>query len=231
MKLKTLTLTLGLLTTGIAQAQTVDEIINKNIEAMGGAAKLTSLKSYKMSGTLSTQGMDIPIVFTRLHNKGSRVDLEINGTANYRTSTPSSGTVFMPITGMTEPTAMEESEIKSAIRSMDLQGPLYDYKSKGTTIELAGKEVVDGSEAYKLNLKYKDGESSTYYIDSKNYRLVKTVSKRTVNGQEVDIENSLSNYKQNADGYWFAYTLTNAQGPVNFEKIETNMAIEESFFK
>jgi hypothetical protein len=231
MKIKSLTLALGIFATTILQAQTADEIVNKHIGAMGGAAKVSSLKSVKMSGNMSTQGLDIPITLTKLHMKGLRIDMDINGTSNYRVANSTAGTVFMPITGATDPVAMEDGELKNSVRQMDVQGALYDYKSKGTTIELSGKEVVDGSEAYKLKVTYKDGEFSNFFIDTKSSFIVKTTSQRTINGQTIDVENSFSNYKQNADGYWFPYTITNQQAPINFDKIETNIALEESFFK
>ena len=61
-------------------AQTVDEILAKNTEAMGGAAKLSGLTTVKMSGNMSAQGMDIPLTITKSHMKGMRLDIEIMGT-------------------------------------------------------------------------------------------------------------------------------------------------------
>ena len=45
----------------VVAAQTVDEIVNKNIQAMGGLEKLKSLKSLKITGDSMMQGMDIPV--------------------------------------------------------------------------------------------------------------------------------------------------------------------------
>ena len=47
----------------------------------------------------------------------------------------------------------------------------------------------------------------------------------------MDVETVYSNYKQNADGFWFAYTNNTIQGEVNYEKIETNIKVDESIFK
>ena len=48
----------------------------------------------------------------------------------------------------------------------------------------------------------------------------------------MEIETTYSNYKQNADGFWFAYTVTSSvQGETNYDKIETNIAVDESIFK
>ena len=51
-------------------AQTADDIVSKNIEAMGGAAKIATLTSVKKTGTMSAQGQDFPVTMTIDHMKG-----------------------------------------------------------------------------------------------------------------------------------------------------------------
>ncbi len=213
------------------KAQTVDEIVEKYITAVGGKERLESLTSVKMSGTLSTQGIDIPITITRAHGVGIRVDIEVMGSANYQLCNATEGWVFMPVQGMTEPTKMEEDQYKSFSSQLDVQGALYNYKSKGHTVEFIGKESVDGAEAYKLKLTLKSGKVSHYFIDTKTNYLIKTTSMVSAGGEEREVANSFSNFKQTADGYWFPYTTTNMQGPINFDKIETNVKVEETLFK
>ncbi len=214
-----------------ATAQTADEIIAKNQEAMGGTAKLTALNSVKMSGSMSAQGQDFPITITKSHLKGMRVDLDIMGQACYQIITPEKGSMFFPIQGMTEPKEMDADALKSGQSQLDLQGSLTNYKEKGKKVELIGKEKVDGADAFKLKLTDKDGRTTDYFVDAKTYRVVKTAGKASMNGQEMDIETSFSDFKQNADGYWFPYTMTTQNGPMTFEKIETNIKVDESIFK
>ena len=57
------------------------------------------------------------------------------------------------------------------------------------------------------------------------------MGKRTINSEETDIETTYSNYKQNADGYWFPYTISGIQGETNYDSIETNITIDPSIFK
>jgi hypothetical protein len=52
-----------------------------------------------------------------------------------------------------------------------------------------------------------------------------------VNGEEMDVATTYSNYKQNADGYWFAYTTSSIRGETNFDKVDTNIKVDESIFK
>jgi hypothetical protein len=215
-------------------AQTVDEIVAKNIEAMGGAAKIATLTSVKKTGTMSAQGQDFPTTITIDHMKGFRMDFEIMGTTNYQIITPTKSSSFMPIQQMTEPKAGTEEEVKGMQGAIDVHSGLYDYKAKGTTIELAGEDKVDGADAYKLKVTTKSGKSAFYLIDKKTNRIVKTIAKQKgPDGTEADVETPYGDYKQNADGYWFAYTTALMGGNVTvaFEKIETNIKVDENIFK
>jgi hypothetical protein len=214
-----------------AHAQTTDDIVNKYIVAMGGKEKINTLKTVKLDGSLSIQGTDVALVITKKHMVGMRMDISVMGTENYQILTPTKGTVFMPVQGMSEPTVMPDDQLKSGQSQLDLQGSLVDYKEKGTSIELVGNEKVDGEDCNNLKLTFKSGVVTNYYISAKTSFIVKTNGKRMINGEETEIATTYSNYKQNADGYWFPYTTTNMQGTTDFSKIDTNVVIDESVFK
>lgn len=214
-----------------AQVKTVDDVINKYIEALGGKEKLSTLKSVKYTGNINIQGNDVNIVQTKLHMKGMRLDIFVAGTENYQFVTPEKGIVFMPVQGMTEPSPMPEDQLKSGQNQLDVQGALFNYKEKGIVVELLGTELLNGEDNHKLKITFKNGLATTCFISAKNYRINKTVTKRMVNGQEQDMETTFSNYKQNADGFWFAYNNTSMQGETIFDKIETNIPVDENIFK
>ncbi|MFC4263500.1 hypothetical protein ACFOWM_11455 [Ferruginibacter yonginensis] len=215
-----------------ANAQTADEIVAKHIEGMGGAAKLATLTSVKKTGTLSAQGYDIPVVMTVLQQKGFRLDLDIMGTANYQVVTPQKGFIFFPIQGMTEPKDFDEDQLKAAQGSLEIQSAFLNYKDKGMSVELLGTEKYNNADVFKLKVTNKAGKVSTMFVDSKNYRLLKVVSKsKAPDGSEVDQETTYDDYKQNADGFWFSYSSTTPQGTIVFDKIESNIKVDENIFK
>lgn len=214
-----------------ANAQTADDVIGKYITSMGGKEKLISLKTVKMEGAMSVMGNDVAIVMTKKHLVGMRMDISVMGTENYQLVTPSKGIVFMPVQGMSEPTEMSADQLKSTVNQLDIQGALVDYKEKGTAVEFIGKEAVEGEDAYNLKVTFKSGVISNYYISAKTSFIIKTTGKRTINGEEVEVATTFSNYKQNADGYWFAYTAVNMQGQTDYSKIDTNVAVDDNIFK
>ena len=217
----------GLAVGQCATAQTVDDIAKLNMDAMGGAEKIASLKTLKMEGTLNTQGVDVSITSTTAHLKGIRVDIEVMGTSNYQVANTTEGWVYMPVMGMSTAQKMDDDQFKAAQNQMDLQGFFLNYKEKGTIIELAGKDV----DAYKLNITYKNGIKKTVFIDVKTNRIIKSLGKTKINGEDTETETTMSDYKQNADGYWFPYSDSTIQGTTIYDKISTNVTVDEGVFK
>lgn len=214
-----------------AQAQTADDVVNKYIEAMGGKEKLLSLKSVKMTGSLSVQGMEVGVTITILDDKGSRTDISVPGMGEgYQIFTPEKGWGFMPFQGQAAPEEMPEDRVKSSQAQLDLQSGLLDYKAKGHSVELLGKETVDGAECYKLKFTQKSGKVVTYYIDAKNYYRIKSVSTANINGEETEMETTYSDFKKTPEGYVFAYSQSTPNGPISFSSIEVNKPVDESIF-
>src|SRR4051812_12253035 len=80
-----------------ASAQTIGEIADKNVDAMGGKEKLAALKSVRMLGSMSVQGADVSVSVTKAQDKGIRTDLSVMGTENYFLITTTKGWMFLPI--------------------------------------------------------------------------------------------------------------------------------------
>src|SRR5947209_4392004 len=103
----------SLLSIQTIKAQTIDEVVNKNIEAMGGIEKLMSIKTVRMEGTMNKMGQDIGITLTRSHLVGQRIDISVMGMAGYQINTPTTGFGFMPFIGQSAPEAWSDDQVKS----------------------------------------------------------------------------------------------------------------------
>lgn len=215
------------------QAQTMEEIINRHIEAMGGREKIMTLSSALMTGTFTAMGAQSPITITttKKHMVGSRIDIEANGTNNFQVITPAKGWIFTPVQGDKAPRPLLEDQFKAGQVQLDMHGPFINYKEKGIKIEMAGNETVDGVMCYKLKVTSPNTNVTVYFISSKSNQIVKTSTKMFQFGNLEDVETSYSNYKQNEDGYWFAYTNVGPRGATNHDKIITNVAVDEKIFK
>jgi hypothetical protein len=214
------------------KAQTIDEVVSKHIEAMGGPEKMKALKSLTTEGTMQVQGMEFPFKTWSVHNTAMRVDFEAMGTTNTQVVSSNGGWMFMPVQQQQAPVDSDPETVKEGISELDLTGDLYDYKAKGNTLELIGKETQDGQEFYKIKLTRKNGTVSNILLDAKTYLVSKKITSKTIQGQEMELTEVLSNYKKTADGYTYAATIEQQPMGVkmNFGKYEYNAAVDSKLF-
>ncbi len=226
-----ITLFLGL--SSLSFAQTADEVINKHVEAIGGADAWRKVTSMRQEGSMTVQGTDVALVMTVVKDKGSRQDISITamGMSGYQIITPSEGWNYMPFNGMMAPEAMTADELTKSQDDLDPAGPLLDYQAKGHKVELLGKEDVEGVECFKLKVDTKNGSTQTYYIDPATYYVIRVVSKQDVNGQEVEVPTGFANYEKLPEGIVIAKSLTLPFGEMTITNVDVNKPVEDSVFK
>lgn len=219
-----------------AFSQTADEIVQKYSAAIGGLDGFNKLTSAKMTGTVEIQGLSLPLTLQVLNNKGFRMDVDAMGQQVVTVFYNNEGWKLNPFEGAETATDLSENELKEFKSQATLANPLVDYKSRGHKVELIGQEKVEGVGCYHLKLTAKeDGKVTDYYIGSADYLVIKTVSKKSIQGADTDVETWYSNYKV-FNGLTFAMTKTikvngNVTQEVNYTNIELNVAVDESIFK
>ena len=222
---------LAFISVATLHAETVDEIINKHLDAIGGKDAWRKITCIRMEGTTTVQGSDIAMTFTRVQRKGARMDISVMGMSGYTILTPTDGWTYMPFQGQTKPEPMTADDVKAAQDELDLQGELVDYKDKGNTVELLGKEDVDGTECWKLKVTFKGGLIRTNFIDPATYYIIKHTDKMTVNGQEHEQSINFSNFKKLPEGIVVPMTIGSGMGDVVLKKVEINGKVDDSLFK
>lgn len=218
-------------------AQTVDEIIAKNVQARGGAEKLKTVLSIKSTATMSMgPGMEAPGVLIQKRPALARLEFTVQGLTAVQAFDGKSGWQIMPFMGKKDPELMSADEAKEIEENADLDGPLVDYKSKGHQVELQGKEKIEGTDAYKLKVTLKNGDVQTIYIDSDSFLDIKEVTKRTVRGTEQEIESAIGDYKP-VSGIMFPFAVesgikgTDQKQKLTITKVELNVPADDSLFK
>ncbi len=226
---------LTILCAAYASAQTVDEVISKNLAARGGLDKIKAIKSIKTTGKMMMQGMEVPAVVQMKRPNAIRMEMSFQGKSIVQAFDGTTGWSVMPFAGSLDPQKMSEEEVSQMRDDADIDGPLVDYKEKGNTVELMGKEDLEGSPAFKLKVTKKSGDVTYIYIDAESYLEVKSVSKRKIQGNEMEIETYTSDYK-NVGGLMFPHAIEqkvrgNTMMHVVVEKTELDLPIEDSTFK
>jgi hypothetical protein len=212
-------------------AQTAEEIISKHIDAIGGADAWRKVNSVKMEGSLQVQGAELTVTQYVAHGKGTRQEFSVGGMTGFMIITPTAGWNFMPFQGQQSPEPMTAEDVAKSQSDMDAQGILVDYAAKGHTVEYLGKDDVDGTECFKLKVTPKGEDPETMYFDTKNYLLIRQVSKMNRNGMEMEQTTNFSNYEKLPEGILVAKSLTLPFGELIVSKITINETIDENVFK
>jgi outer membrane lipoprotein-sorting protein len=218
-------------------AQTADEIVAKHIEAMGGAEKWKALKGLEMKNKFSVQGMDIEMKAVVVSGKSYRSDVSVMGQEIISAVDGETGWMQRPsmMGGTGEPEDMPGAMIKETLRQTNLGGSLLNYKEKGSTLELVGKEKMDGADVYHLKLTEKNGEVTNLFLSATTYYTLKSAGKRNVQGQDVDAEVVFSNFKQ-IEGLTFPFSMDTPSPmggtmTIETESIKLNPTIDPAIFK
>ena len=125
--------------------------------------------------------------------------------------------------------------MRGIVEDSDLDGPLVNYKEKGVRVEYVGTDEVEGSDAYKLKVTLPSGDVRLYYMDTDYYVPIKVESKRMIRGAEVESETLLGDYKE-VNGWYLPFSVESGpkgsqnKAKVTYEKIEANVAIDDSRF-
>ncbi len=212
----------------------VDQIVAKNAEARGGLDKIKAIQSVRMTGNIDISGqMQAPLTLNTKRPNMSRMDLDVNGQSVIQATDGATAWMVNPFTGAEDPQKMPDDEAKAFNERADIDGPLVDYKAKGSTVELQGTEDVSGSPAYKLKITSKSGSVQYLYVDAKTFLDSKSTLTQIQGGQEIPVTVLFSNYKP-VNGVMTPWTIDNTAGPmhmvITMDKVEANVPVDDAMF-
>ncbi len=146
------------LTAPSSPAQTVDEIVTRHIAARGGRDKLTSIQTVKMTRTVASGiGTTLKVIVYKKRPDLMRVE---QGPAQPGAAMTPRGINADAVWDMVQGKAVSrQPQLAAESREVDgdFDGLLVDWKEKGHTVTLAGREVMPGGEAFKLTVTLKSG--------------------------------------------------------------------------
>lgn len=227
---KTLSLLAATLMVVLLQAQTADDIVNKHLDARGGADKIRSIVTMTQEAVMNQQGVDVTLKFYNKHNEAAKTEYTAMGQTGFSILTPTKGWTLNPFGGGGGVEEMPEEALKDVQSQLDIHGPLLDYKKKGNTVEYLGEVTEQGAKFHKLKLTRSNGRVTFYYLDDK-FLTVKTVTIVVADGTENEVVAEYSDYRKTPEGLTFSYKRINNGNEMTYEKIEINPKIDESVFK
>ena len=216
-------------------AQTVDEVIVKNIQSHGGMEKLKTVKSIKISQTLKAGGFQAAVSVEGKRPDKIREEFSLQGLTQLQVYDGKVGWQVNPFGGRRDPEMLSADDMKSLQVDADIDGPLIEYAQKGHKAELVGHDSVEGTDCYKVKLTLKNGDIRTYYLDADSFLELKIETQTTIRGAVQESETYFGDYEK-VDGIYFPFAIEQGQkgnpNRVKFtvNKVELNVPLDDSLF-
>ena len=227
--------------TGEAQQPlTLDDVIARNTEAMGGRDRIESVRTLEVRLHIKDPGFEVDGIYHAARPGRMRIDILDQGKRVYMERFD--GAKGWQWNGKEE---KEEGAVPTAAlrHGVELPGNLFglhELQKRGHRLELAGGEKVDGMDYDVLRVVFADGYQSSLYVDTQTWRITRRRELRAlhpdVDPTKTTIESRKSDWRQ-VDGFWFAFASEDVDlntGKVlesaTLKEIKVNPTIDPAIF-
>lgn len=216
-------------------AQTADELIAKNIESRGGIEKMKAIKTLRMTAKFNADGLTATVGQENERPNLVRETFSLQGMVAIQAYDGTTGWLTQPFGGKKTPELMGEDDLRDVLLDADFDGPLVDYKEKGSTVEYLGHDVVDGDDALRLKITLKNGDIIYDYLDPDTFIEIRREIQQFIRGSQRERVVEFGSYKP-VNGVMYPFSIS--QGPKNQPdaqtvtvlKMEANVTIDPADF-
>jgi outer membrane lipoprotein-sorting protein len=215
---------------------TLSEILAKAYTARGGLIHLHAMQAQRVTGTISF-GNDAsgPFFVEMKRPLKMHMELTVQNQTIVRIFDGKDGWANNPFAGKASLDTMGEEDVKNIAEEADFDGPLVDYRKKGSQLALVGKDKIEDKDVWRLKLTTRSGDVRYYLLDATTYLPVKWEGKRRADGKELPIESYFSDYRD-VGGLKFPFRIdsggsaTDLTQKIIVDKIEVNPQLPDSEF-
>jgi hypothetical protein len=216
---------------------TADELVAKNVEAKGGTNALRDLQTLRLAGKMLVQQGQIELSYLQIKKRPDEVRSEasLQGMTQIEAYDGKEGWKVSPFFGRKDPERMSADDVKALVEDAEMDGPLVDWKAKGSTVEYLGTEDVDGTPAHKLKVTRKNGDVSLVYLDPDHFLEIRVLTQRTRHGAYEEVETDLGDYEKAAGVFVPTSIEFGRKGSpdkqrIIIDKVEGNVPVDDGIF-
>ena len=216
----------------------VDELVAKNIEAKGGADALKALQSLKLTGKLIVNEGQLQLAYneTKKRPDAVRAEFVLQGMTAVQAYDGKEGWKISPFQGRKDPEKMSADDLKPMLQDAEIDGPLVNWKEKGSTLEYIGREDVDGTLAYKVKVVRKNGDVNFVYLDPDHFLEIRILTQRVQHGAQQETETDIGDYEK-IGGVFIPFSIEEGRKgdpdkqKTVIDKAEANVPVDDAIFK
>jgi hypothetical protein len=207
----------------------VENVVEKYLSAVGGKDKLSQIKNRVIKGEFSLPDMGMYAPIEMYVQTPDKVMMRIDMAEFGEVSNGVNGDVAWDINPMTGPRVLQGTEKQASLRRAAID-EFLNWKTYYTKAETAGEETVGEEKCTKVVFTPIEGEPVEYFFGVDTGLVLRSIS--NVNGQYTEV--NLSDYRE-VDGIKipFLMEMTNPQFnfEFQFESVEHNVDIPAETFE
>lgn len=165
---------------------TLEQVIDRNTKAMGGHAAIETVKSIEIDLHIVDPGFEVDGTYRATRPGRMRIDVKAGGKRVF-TEAFDGQSGWQSHDGSEQEAASPKAT--AALRhGIELPGKLFglhELKQRGHRLELAGRETVNGTNYYVLQLTLSDGYTASLYVDPHSWLITR---RRDVRPLHVDVD-------------------------------------------
>ena len=205
---------------------TAKDVIDKYIQARGGAKKMKKIKHITTKATAGVQGMELNVSMYQQTPDKFMMEMSMN-------NTPVMKQLYDGEHGYIR-SMMGEMEVKgdtlTQMKEQALLFPAMHFDEPGYKLELSGTEEIDGQETYIVDITTPGNLQITDYFSASTGLLIRTVTH--ING--MDQASDLSEYRE-VNGVKFPFKRETKMGPqtvtITVTELDTKSKIKDEVFE
>ncbi|HEY2858511.1 MAG TPA: hypothetical protein VGJ21_08850 [Terracidiphilus sp.] len=210
---------------------TADQVVSKYLAAVGGKDAISQVKSMSMETSVQVMGNEAPSTTVIVDGVGYKTETDFNGSKIVQCYTDKGGWSVNPMAGSADPTPMPDDEYNAGKDEIHIGGALLDYADNGGKLELISKDAG----TYKVKLTSKEKQETTYVFDASTYLIKSVLRKGKMQGQDVDITTTFSDYRKTDVGFMIPYAMDldfggQFQLSIVVKKVELNKTVDPAIF-
>lgn len=182
------------------------DLLARNLAARGGAAALSSVNSVDFKGQFIAPG-DFKLTYHEIRARASggdrvRDDLAIQGLTVVQAYDGSGAWKINPFQGRKDPERMSADESRAQADAALVDGPLLTAMKDGSTVRYLGREDYEGTIAYKIDVRQRDGDDYVYLLDPDSFLEIRATETRLIRGARTVTEYEFGEYEKVGGAYF-----------------------------
>lgn len=147
-------------------APTVEQLVARNLEARGGAARWKEVRTLELRGKFDAWSAPVDMTIARMRPQAYRFDYALFGAPATLASDGTTPWIAAAALGVPEAQPLDEAWKRNIVEDTGFISRLQQLAAAGAPMELVGRAQVDGTPAWKLRLAPADAPAEVWYLDA-----------------------------------------------------------------